>query len=53
MNFLNQCFLGDEQSKYLSQEWAGYLMTAETKAQKALILYGLGGNGKGVFIDAS
>lgn len=52
MNFLNQCFLGDEQSKYLSQEWAGYLMTAETKAQKALILYGLGGNGKGVFIDA-
>ena len=35
----------------LAQEWAGYLLTAETKAQKALLLYGSGANGKGVFID--
>jgi putative DNA primase/helicase len=52
MNFTNQSFLGDEESKILAQEWAGYLLTAETKAQKALILYGEGANGKGVFIDA-
>ncbi|MDZ5038341.1 hypothetical protein GNF66_14545, partial [Clostridium perfringens] len=51
MKFLDECFLGDEKSKLLAQEWAGYLLTAETKAQKALILYGEGANGKGVFID--
>ncbi|KEI82844.1 hypothetical protein EXM30_04885 [Clostridium botulinum] len=51
MKFIDQCFLSDEESKLLAQEWAGYLLTAETKAQKALILYGEGANGKGVFID--
>ncbi|WP_238882324.1 phage/plasmid primase, P4 family [Clostridium sp. YIM B02551] len=51
MKFLDDCFQGDEESKILAQEWAGYLLTAETKAQKALILYGEGANGKGVFID--
>ncbi|MBU3144612.1 phage/plasmid primase, P4 family [Clostridium sp. CF012] len=51
MKFLDECFLGDEDSKILSQEWAGYSMTAEVKAQKALVLYGTGANGKGVFID--
>lgn len=51
MKFLDECFQGDEESKHLIQEWAGYLLTAETKAQKALILYGEGANGKGVFID--
>ena len=49
--FLGQCFSGDEEAINLAQEWAGYLLTAETRAQKALILYGLGKNGKGVFID--
>lgn len=52
MKFIDQCFPGDEESKFLSQEWAGYLMTAETKAQKALMLCGSGANGKGVFIDS-
>lgn len=51
IKFIDQCFLYDEESKVLAQEWAGYLLTAETKAQKALILYGGGSNGKGVFID--
>lgn len=51
IKFLDESFLGDKQSKYLAQEWAGYAMTAETKAQKFLMLYGQGGNGKGVYID--
>lgn len=49
--FLQQSFQDDEESQKLAQEWAGYLLTAETKAQKALLLYGSGANGKGVFID--
>lgn len=52
INFINQSFLGDEESKTLAQEWSGYLLTAETKAQKGLILYGEGANGKGVFVDS-
>lgn len=51
MKFLNQCFPDDEEAINLAQQWVGYLLTAETRAQKALILYGLGKNGKGVFID--
>lgn len=52
IQFLDECFLGDDESKLLAQQWAGYLLTAETKAQKALVLYGEGANGKGVFIDS-
>lgn len=51
IRFLNQCFNGDEEAINLAQEWVGYILTAETRAQKALILYGLGKNGKGIFID--
>jgi putative DNA primase/helicase len=48
--FLHESFLGDEESKKSSQEWLGYSMTAETKAQKSLVLYGKGRNGKGVYL---
>lgn len=51
MKFLDDCFSSDAESILLAQEWAGYLLTAETKAQKALILFGEGANGKGVYID--
>lgn len=34
------------------QEFAGYMLTEETGAQKALILIGEGGTGKGTFISA-
>lgn len=47
--FLADVFENDEERIRLAQEWLGYLLTFETKAQKALILYGSGGNGKGVF----
>lgn len=49
--FLVQVFEGDEERIRVAQEWAGYMITPETKAQKALILLGEGENGKGVFID--
>ena len=47
--YLADVFEGDQERIDLAQEWIGYLLTFETKAQKALILYGSGGNGKGVF----
>lgn len=47
--FLDQSFLGDKESKYLSEEWLGYSMSAQTEAQKALVLYAKGRNGKGVY----
>jgi putative DNA primase/helicase len=51
IKFLEECFQGDEERITVAQEWLGYLLTAETQAQKALILYGGGGNGKGVFSE--
>lgn len=46
--YLDSVFEGDEERIALLQEWFGYLLTCETKAQKALVLYGSGSNGKGV-----
>lgn len=51
MQFMKGIFQNDEERIDVAQEWAGYLLSAETKAQKALILYGTGANGKGVFVD--
>jgi putative DNA primase/helicase len=51
IRFLKQVFEGDKQRIALSQEWVGYLLSAEMKAQKALLLFGSGANGKGVFVD--
>ena len=49
--YLDEVFEYDLQRQAIAQEWFGYSMTTETKAQKALILYGSGGNGKGVFTE--
>lgn len=46
--YLESVFESDEERTSLLQEWFGYLLTCETKAQKALVLYGSGSNGKGV-----
>jgi putative DNA primase/helicase len=51
LKFLDEIFEGDEERIRVTQEWAGYLLTTETKAQKALLLLGEGENGKGVLID--
>lgn len=49
--FLSQVFEGDKERIRKAVEWYGYALSTETKAQKALILYGSGGNGKGVFTE--
>jgi len=51
LKFISEVFEGDEERVAVAQEWYGYSLTTETKAQKALILYGSGGNGKGVFTE--
>jgi putative DNA primase/helicase len=51
LKFLDEIFEGDAERIAVAQEWFGYAMTTETKAQKVLILYGSGGNGKGVFVE--
>lgn len=50
-SFLEQVFEKDKQRIALAQEWVGYLLSPEMKAQKALLLYGTGANGKGVFVE--
>lgn len=51
IKFLEEVFEGDEERMNVTQEWAGYLLTTVTRAQKALLLVGEGENGKGVLID--
>jgi P4 family phage/plasmid primase-like protien len=51
LNFLDQIFEGDQERKAISAEMYGYCLTSSVKAQKALILYGNGANGKSVFAD--
>ncbi|WBW95939.1 DNA primase family protein [Oceanirhabdus sp. W0125-5] len=51
LKFIDEVFEYDGQRIRVCQEWFGYSITIETKAQKALILYGSGGNGKGVLIE--
>jgi P4 family phage/plasmid primase-like protien len=41
----------DEERITLISQILGYCLTAETKAQKAFLLFGKGGNGKSVLID--
>lgn len=45
--FLDEVFEGDKERMQKTIEWFGYCLTAETKAQKSLLVYGSGGNGKG------
>lgn len=51
LNFIHEIFESDEEKIRIAQEWSGYIMTTATNAQKALILLGVGENGKGVFVD--
>ena len=50
LKYLNEVFEGDAGRIAVAQEWFGYALTTETKAQKSLILYGSGGNGKGYLL---
>lgn len=49
--FLDDIFESDEERITKAIEWYGYCLCTETKAQRALFLYGSGSNGKGVFTE--
>ncbi len=49
--FLDEVFEGDTERIRKAVEWLGYCVTSETKAQKSLLMFGSGGNGKGVYSD--
>ena len=48
---LDEWFEGDEERITKAIEWLGYSISTNTSAQKALFLWGLGSNGKGVFTE--
>jgi len=53
-SFLDQIFDGDEdhqEKKELLQEFFGYCFMRDMNLQKALVLYGDGGNGKSIVLD--
>jgi P4 family phage/plasmid primase-like protien len=53
-SFLDQIFDGDddhEEKKSLLQEFFGYVLLRDVNLQKALVLYGDGGNGKSIVLD--
>jgi P4 family phage/plasmid primase-like protien len=49
--FLNEMLEGDQDLITLLQQWFGYLLLADTRQQKALILVGDGSNGKSVVLE--
>lgn len=51
MQFLNEITKDDEELIRVHQEILGYLLSAETKAEKAFFFYGSGGNGKSVLVS--
>jgi putative DNA primase/helicase len=52
MAFLQEVLDGDEERIGLLQEYLGYLMTQDTRQQKALLLIGLPRSGKGTVLRA-
>lgn len=51
LQFLNEVFQEDEELISVVQEMFGYCLTAETRAEKAFVLYGAGSNGKSVLLS--
>jgi len=49
--FLEDIFLGDYEIINFMQKVIGYCLTASTKEQSLFILYGIGRNGKSLFLD--
>jgi putative DNA primase/helicase len=48
--FLDDATGGDTGLQAFLQQWAGYCLTGDTSEQALMFVYGLGGNGKGVFL---
>jgi putative DNA primase/helicase len=51
VQFLEEIFPGDQESKDFIEEWFGYCMTEETKFQKGAALIGEPRSGKGTLMD--
>ncbi len=49
--FLDEVFERDEERKTKAIEWYGYCLSNSVELHKALILYGGGRNGKGIYTD--
>lgn len=50
--FLNEITGGDAELKRFLRMWFGYCLTGDTKLQCLLFIYGTGGNGKGILMNA-
>lgn len=50
--FLDEATGGDHELIRFLQQWAGYSLTADTREHALVFVYGLGGNGKSVFLNA-
>ncbi len=50
LQFLDEVWTHDSDSKALLQEWFGYLLTSDTSLQKMLLLLGAPGCGKGTIL---
>lgn len=49
--WLDQATGGDKELQALLQRWAGYCLTAETREEKFVMLYGPAGTGKSTFLE--
>jgi putative DNA primase/helicase len=52
LKFLREATGGDAELIRFLQQWAGYCLTGDTREQSFVFVYGLGGNGKGVYLRA-
>ena len=51
VKYLERAFPDCPESRELAAEWAGYLLLPDTSHQKLMMLYGVSGAGKGVYVD--
>ena len=50
--FLDESTGGDAELQRFLQQWCGYSLTGDTREHALAFLFGLGGNGKSVFVNA-
>jgi putative DNA primase/helicase len=51
LQFLDEVTGGDPDVKRFLQQWAGYLLTGDTREHALVYIHGPGGNGKSVFVN--
>ena len=52
LQFLDEATAGDIGLIRFMQQWSGYMLTGDTRQQALVFLFGDGGNGKSVFVNA-